>query len=152
MNTGIKIARYHLLRRADYLLLPWAWLAFGFAVDLVIFALIPESHHMVRTVHGLVQVQNTSPRNAGGLAGIVAVFFALGVTSVARSLPFALTLGVSRRTYYAATGSLALALSAVYGLVLTGLQAIERATNGWGEHVHIFQSLISSTAPGIAPG
>jgi hypothetical protein len=139
VNTWIKIARYHLLRRFDYLLLPWVWLAFGFAVDLAVFALLPEGYHAVQTAHGLVRVQNTAPRNAGGLAGIIAVFFALGVTGVARSFPFALTLGVSRRTYYGATSLLAIALSAVYGLVLAGLQAIERATSGWGEHAHIFQ-------------
>jgi hypothetical protein len=140
MNTWINVARCHLLQRFNYLALPWAWLAFALAVDLVIFALIPIGHHGVLTAHGLVQVQNAgSGRDAGGLTAVVAVFFALGVQSVARSLPFALALGVSRRSYYTGTALLAVALAAVYGLALTALQAIERATAGWGVAAHIFR-------------
>jgi hypothetical protein len=140
MNTWINVARCHLLQRFNYLALPWAWLAFALAVDLVIFALIPIGHHGVLTAHGLVQVQNAgSGRDAGGLIAVVAVFFALGVQSVARSLPFALALGVSRRSYYTGTALLAVTLAAVYGLALTALQAIERATAGWGVAAHIFR-------------
>jgi hypothetical protein len=140
MNTCINVARCHLLQRFSYLALPWAWLAFALAADLVIFALIPVGHHAVLTAHGLVQVQNAgSGRDAGGLTAVVAVFFALGVQSVARSLPFALALGVSRRSYYTGTALLAVTLAAVYGLALTALQAIERATAGWGVAGHIFR-------------
>jgi len=139
VSTYVTIARYHLLRRFDYLALPWVWLAFGFAVDLVIFALVPIGHHGVLTAHGVVMVQNTSGRDAGGLGAIVAVFFALGVVSAARALPFALALGVSRRSYHIATALLAVTLGVVYGLALTALQAVERGTDGWGESAHIFQ-------------
>ena len=142
MNTWIKVARYHLLKRFTYLVLPWAWTAFGFAVDLLVFGLIPVSHghHWVMTPSGLAQVQDTpSGRDAAGLAGIVIVYFVLGVVSIAQELPFALALGVSRRSYYAGTALLGVALAAVNGLVLTALQAIERATGGWGESVHVFQ-------------
>jgi hypothetical protein len=139
MNTLINVARYHLAKRVDYLVLPWVWLAFAFTVDIVIFAMIPVGHHSVLTAHGLVQVQNTSPRDAGGLGAIVAIYFVLGIMSVAKSLPFALALGVSRRSYYAGTALLAVTLAVCYGLVITVLQAIERATNGWGVHTHIFR-------------
>jgi len=139
MNTLINVARYHLAKRVDYLVLPWVWLAFAFTVDLVIFAMIPVGHHSVLTAHGIVQVQNTSPRDAGGLGAIVAIYFVLGIMSVAKSLPFALALGVSRRSYYAGTAVLAVTLAVGYGLVITALQAIERATNGWGVETHIFR-------------
>jgi hypothetical protein len=139
VNAWIRVGRYHLLQRFDYLALPWLWLAFGFAVDLVIFALIPVSHHMVLTGHGLTEMPNISGRNAGALGGIVLVFFVLGLLSAARALPFALTLGLSRRTYYVGTGLLAAALAITYGLVLAGLQAVERITGGWGESAQIFQ-------------
>jgi hypothetical protein len=139
MNTWINVARYHLVNRLNYLVLPWTWLAFAFAVDLVIFALIPISHHPVSTAHGVVQVQDASGRDAGGLGAIVAIFFAMGVQTVARSLPFALALGVSRRSYYTGTALLALALAAAYGLAITALQAIERATGGWWLATHIFR-------------
>jgi hypothetical protein len=102
MNTPIKVVRYHLVNRVNYLVLPVAWLAFAFAVDLVIFALIPVNHQVL-TAHGLVQVHDTAGRNAWGLIAIGAVFVAVGVQSISRSLPFALALGVSRRSYYAGT-------------------------------------------------
>ena len=139
MNTLINVARFHLVNRVSYLVVPWAWLAFAFAVDLIIYSLIPVSHHMILTAHGLVQVQDTSSRYAGGLGAIVAIFFALGVTSVAKSLPFALTLGASRRSYYTGTAVLAITLAVGYGLLLTVLQAIEQATGGWGLATHIFR-------------
>jgi hypothetical protein len=142
MSTWIKVARYHLLKRFTYLALPWAWTAFGFAVDLLIFGLIPVSHsdHRVMTANGLLQVQNPpSSREAGGLAAIVIVYFILGVVSIAQELPFALAMGVSRRSYYTGTALLGVALAIVNGLVITVFQAVERATGGWGESVHIFQ-------------
>ncbi|MGD0557564.1 MAG: hypothetical protein ABSA93_21615 [Streptosporangiaceae bacterium] len=139
MNALINVARYHLVNRVNYLAIPWLWLGFAFVADLVIFAMIPVSHHLVPTAHGIVQVQNTSGRYAGGLAAIVLIFLVLGVQSVSKSLPFALALGVSRRTYYTGTALLAVTLAVGYGLVLTAAQAIERATNGWGLSTHIFR-------------
>jgi hypothetical protein len=53
-----------------------------------------------------------------------------------RSLPFGLMLGASRRSYYLGTALLVVVLSLVYGLALTALQAVERATSGWGLTVH----------------
>jgi hypothetical protein len=139
MNTLINVARYHLAKRVDYLVLPWVWLAFAFAVDIIIFAMIPVGHHRVLTANGIILVQNHSPRDAGGLGAIVAIYFVLGIMSVARSLPFALAIGVSRRSYYAGTALLAVTLAVSYGLAITVLQAIERATNGWGVQTHIFR-------------
>ena len=56
-----------------------------------------------------------------------------------RALPFGLMLGVSRRTYYLGTALLIVALGVVYGLGLTVLQAVERATGGWGTGLHFFR-------------
>jgi hypothetical protein len=56
-----------------------------------------------------------------------------------RSLSFGLMLGVSRRVYYLGTTLLVLALGVLYGLGLTALQAIERATGGWGMGVNFFR-------------
>ena len=56
-----------------------------------------------------------------------------------RSLPFGLMLGVSRRSYYLGTALLVVLLGAVYAVGLTVLQAIERATSGWGLGVHFFR-------------
>ena len=58
---------------------------------------------------------------------------------VGRWLPFGLTLGASRRSFYAGTALLGMALALVSGLALTALQAIERATDGWGLSMHFFR-------------
>jgi hypothetical protein len=48
-------------------------------------------------------------------------------------------MGISRRTYYAGTALLVLTLGVVYGLGLTLLQVVERATDGWGLNLHYFR-------------
>ncbi len=125
MTALVNTARYHLTNRVNYLVLPWAILTFAFVIDVVILALTP--------------VGNTSHRWVGGTATIYVVLFAGGLVSVSRSLPFGLTLGLSRRTYYLGTALLSVILAIVYGGVLTGLQGIERATGGWGMNMAFFR-------------
>jgi hypothetical protein len=119
------VVRYLLLDRVTYLVLPWAWAAFGFVVDVVIVQLTPAGH--------------TSHRWVAGLIGVFVVVFVLGVQAVARALPFGLALGVSRRTYFLGAASLAAGLGACYGLVLAIGQAVERATGGWGMNMGYFR-------------
>jgi hypothetical protein len=64
------VVRYLLLDRVTYLVLPWAWAAFGFVVDVVILQLTPAGH--------------TSHRWVAGLVGVFIVVFVLGVQAVAR--------------------------------------------------------------------
>ncbi len=125
MSTYVNVARYHLIHRLNYLILPWAILAFVFGVDVVIIALTPAG--------------NGSLRYVGGLASIFILAFVLGAQTVARSLPFGLALGLSRRTYFVGTALLAVALAAVVGVVTTVGQAIERATGGWGINMGFFR-------------
>jgi hypothetical protein len=114
MNTWVKVARYQLMRRASYLALLWI-LAFCFAVGAV--------------------------SGAGNryLFGVVIYFAILGMQTIGRPLPFALTLGASRRSFYSGTALLGMTLALVSGLVLTMLQAIERATGGWGLSLQFFR-------------
>jgi hypothetical protein len=125
MTTYINVVRYHLVQRLNYLVLPWAILAFVFGVDVIILSLIPAGH--------------SSHRYVGGLASIFVLAFVLGVQSVARSLPFGLALAVSRRSYFLGTALLAVGLAAVVGVVATVGQAIERATGGWGIAMGFFR-------------
>src|SRR5690349_19443469 len=65
----VMIARYLLLDRLTYLVLPWAWAAFGFVLDVVIVQLTPAGH--------------TSHRWVGGLAGVfIVVIFGAAQLSV----------------------------------------------------------------------
>ena len=120
MNTWVKVARYGLMMRANYLVLPWV-LPFSFAVGAVTSG--RGYHHEA----------------AGYLVSFFIYFAVQGWGTIARSLPFALTLGASRRSFYSGTALLGMALALVSGLVLTALQAIERATSGWGMSLQFFR-------------
>jgi hypothetical protein len=125
MTTWIKVARFHLADRLSYTALPWGVLAVNFAIYLVIAASAGRG--------GSVQIPSAN------VAAIYLFFFAVGVLSIGRSLPFAFALGVGRRSYYAGTALLAVSLAAVYGLALAVLQVIEQATGGWGVGLHFFR-------------
>lgn len=114
MNTMIKVARYHLLMPWTFLW-PWPPLAGAFA-----FALARPASH-------------------GGLAFLFVMFFVTGVQRIGRWLPFGLALGATRRSFYAGTALLGVSMSLVSGLVIAGLQAIERATGGWGRSITFFR-------------
>ena len=125
MNTQIKVVRYHLMDRSNYLLMPCSVTAFAFLVNLVI--------------HAAVVPSSGSGSQSGGLIALCAWLFIPGIISVTRTLPFGFALGLSRRTYYKGTILLMLGLAAAYGLGVTVLQAVERVTGGWGVAMHFFQ-------------
>jgi hypothetical protein len=124
MRTLVNVARYHLADRMSYVVLPWSVMAFSFLVNVAVAALVPPDPKGYYT---------------GGLLTIYAFLLACGVLSMTRSLPFGFMLGVSRRGYYLGTGLLVAALGVGYGLGLTVLQAVERATGGWGLRIHFFR-------------
>src|SRR6185437_2541091 len=95
MKTLISIARYHLVDRMTYLVLPWGAMMFSFLVNLVIateVAPVPNGYY------------------TGGVVTLYCFLFVCGVLSMTRSLSFGLMLGVSRRAYYLGTALLVLVL------------------------------------------
>jgi hypothetical protein len=124
-STVVKVARLHLVDRFSFTGLPWVILAFDFLVGLVIAASLGGSR--------------TTPVPTGALAAIYVIFLIVGALTIFRSLPFALALGVSRRSYYAGTALMAVCLAAVYGLALAVLQVLERVTGGWGVGLRFFR-------------
>ena len=124
MSTLVNVARYHLVDRMTFVALPWGIMAFSFLVNVVVSATVPTGPQGIYT---------------GGLATIYVFLLVCGALIMTRSLPFGLMLGISRRSYYLGTTLLVVALSVVYGLGLTLLQLIERATDGWGLRLHFFR-------------
>jgi len=118
MNAMIKVARYQLVRPVLFVAIPWATLALAFAVN-------------------VVQGGDTF---RDGLVVFFSMFFVLGVQRTGGGwLPFGLALGATRRSFYAGTALLGVSMSLVSGLVIAGLQGIERATGGWGLSITFFQ-------------
>jgi hypothetical protein len=113
-----------LVDRFTWLAMPWAIMAFSFLVNIGVALAVPASPDGIYT---------------GGLVPIYIFMLICGALSMTRALPFGLMMGVSRRTYYAGTALLVLTLGVVYGLGLTLLQLVERATNGWGVRLHYFR-------------
>ncbi|HEX7355777.1 MAG TPA: hypothetical protein VF288_13215 [Mycobacteriales bacterium] len=124
MSTYTNVVRYHLVQRFNYLILPWAILAFVFLVDVLILAATPAGH--------------ASHRYVGGLASLPVLGFVLGLQTVAQSLPFGLSFG-SRRSYYLGTVLLTVGFSAIAAVVITVGQVIERPTHGWGLRMGFFR-------------
>ena len=124
MNTLVNVARYHLVDRLTFVALPWGIMAFSFLVNVVVSATVPTGPHGIYT---------------GGLLTIYVFLLICGALVMTRSLPFGLMLGISRRTYYLGTALLVVAVGVVYGLGLTLLQVVERATGGWGLSLHFFR-------------
>jgi len=120
MNTWVKVARYSLVNRGHYLLLPWI-LPFAFAAG------------------ALTAGRGPGHAASGYLMSFFIYFAVQGWQIVSRALPFGLMLGASRRSFYSGTALAGMALALVSGLVLTALQAIERATDGWGLSMHFFR-------------
>ena len=137
MSTLVKVARYHLVQPYQYVGVAWMFLTFIFAANVIIFGLIPVNYHTMLTANGLVSVVNA--RYTGALSCFFIFFLVFGIQSIGKSLPFGLALGVSRRSYYAGTALLAVVVAGADGLALTALQAIERATGGWGVHMNFFR-------------
>jgi hypothetical protein len=122
MSTWIRVARYQLTNR--YLYVPLG--ALPALVFLFFLALAAAA------VQG--------PRSAGAWLIVTAyVFPQTAAQIITRHLPFALALGVSRRSFYAGTALFAGAIAAVAGLGVTVLQLIEQATGGWGLNLHYFR-------------
>lgn len=142
MRTIAKVARYQLTQWDHYLLFPCGFLALFFLLELGILALIPVGHHesLVTVGHSLALVRRANgPRPVGGMAALFVPFLVAGLLSMSRLLPFGLSLGLTRRSYYVGTVLLGVSLAAAYGLGLTLLQVAERATGGWGVSMDFFR-------------
>ncbi len=121
----VKVARLHLVDRFSYTWMVWGLMAFIFAINVAIFAVIPL----------------TQPAGdfTGALISIYIFMAVIGVQAATKFLPFAFTLGVSRRTYYLGTVLLVVVLCLVYAVVLTVLWWVEGLTGGWWMQLHFFR-------------
>ena len=123
MSHAVKVLRLHLVPGPLAILWPWLILAISFVVNLVIFGLadVPDAH-----------------RSTGGLGSLYGVMLFATVAVCTQVFPFALGLGVTRRSFVAGTTLFLVGHSVLAGVVLTALNALEHATHGWGVHMRFF--------------
>jgi hypothetical protein len=103
---------------------PWIILAISFFVNLALFA----------SLHA----KDIDGGSTGGVSSIYIVMTIVYYNAVTRDFPFALSMGVTRRTFYLATVAFAVAQALAYGAVLGLFRIVEVATDGWGIELAFF--------------
>jgi hypothetical protein len=103
---------------------PWATLMLAFAANLAIFTAIGDDLGD-RAV-------------TGGLISIFAVEFAFCVQSMTQLMPLALSLSLTRHTFYLANAIVMVTRAVAYAVVLWACNLVEDATGGWGISLHFF--------------
>ncbi|MDB5816493.1 MAG: transporter permease [Rhizobacter sp.] len=78
---------------------------------------------------------------SGALFYVYIYMLVLAVQAVARTFPFALGYGATRRAFSLGAGLAFVILALIFSVLMTGLAMIERATNGWGIHGEFFSPL-----------
>ncbi|HWH01565.1 MAG TPA: hypothetical protein VNV66_20130 [Pilimelia sp.] len=124
MSGPLRVLRLHLLAWPGALAWELGILALAFAANLVIF--------------GTIRDQMDSDPVTGGLTSVYAVVLVASVQLSTQMFPFALGLSVTRRVFFAGTALLIVAHAVALGALLTGLRAVERATDGWGMSLNFF--------------
>ncbi|MGY1857430.1 hypothetical protein [Modestobacter sp. SYSU DS0290] len=120
MNRVLATARMHLAHPLVILGVPWLVVTISFVINLGIWGL------------GDVAAKEPDGGLAGGLVSLYITVLIVFVQAVTQMFPFALGVSLSRRTFYLGTALVAAVQALAYGVALTALSAIERATDGWG--------------------
>jgi hypothetical protein len=117
MSRVLGAARLYTVRPQGSLAVPWLVALSSFAINVAVW--------------GFAGLGDEPDAGTGGLAALyisVAIVFSQAVTQL---FPFALSLGLSRRAFYAGTALVAVVQAVAYGVLVTSLTAVENATDGW---------------------
>ncbi len=118
MNRVLQAARLQLVHPLVILGIPWLIVGVSFAINVAVWHTTPAG--------------DADNSFSGGILALYFTVMAVYVQAVTQLLPFAMGIGLSRRAFYLGTAVLAVAQALFYGLSLTVLTVIERATGGWG--------------------
>jgi hypothetical protein len=129
VTTGSRLAavlRMNLVDARNRVGMPWVILAAIFAINVAVF--------------WAVRAGTGSPE--GGVTGaLAALFFIVGsqyLVTMTQVMPFALSLGITRRHFYIGVLSLLAVETLLHSVLLTVLLEIEGATGGWGVGMQFF--------------
>lgn len=125
MNRILTAARVHTIAPALSLMLPWAIMASSLVINILIW--------------GVTDVAEQPGSGTGGLASLYITIAVVHIQAVSYLLPFAMSLSLTRRTFYLGTALFAAAQALAYGVVLYVLALLEGATNGWGFGLPFFK-------------
>ncbi|SNT62671.1 hypothetical protein SAMN05421812_114148 [Asanoa hainanensis] len=125
MNRIVDVARMHTVAWVNQLLWPWGIMTASLLINILIFASIDEA--------------SPGKTSTGGLSSLYVVSAIIAGVSISQVFPFALGMGVTRRTFYLATTLVNLTQALLYGVLLYLLNLIEGGTGGFGIGLHFFR-------------
>ncbi|SCL17001.1 hypothetical protein GA0070616_1176 [Micromonospora nigra] len=125
MNRALTVARLQFVAWPGVVGWPWGILALSFLINLALFATINEPTGAGQPI-------------TGGLASIYVVMFVACVSSITQEFPFAIGLGITRRSFYLGNVLQLVGQAISYAAVLYLLTLVEQATNGWGIGLRFF--------------
>jgi len=123
MNRLLAVLRLHLIVLTRALAMPWGILALAWGASVALFASFGGRGDVVIV---------------GGLSSLYITLFIASLQAVTTTLPFALSLGATRRQYYVGTCLFFAAQALAAGVVLALMRSAEQATGGWGTHLTFF--------------
>ncbi|NLU79030.1 hypothetical protein HCA58_11715 [Micromonospora sp. HNM0581] len=124
MNRTLIVARLQFVAWCSVVGWPWGILMLSFLINVALFSTIGDS-------------EDFEPRT-GGLVSIYIVMFIASINAITQDFPFALGLGVSRRSFYLGNVLNYAGQAISYAAVLYLLAVIEEATDGWGVNLLFF--------------
>ncbi len=124
MNRALTVARLQFVGWRSVVGWPWGILALSFSINLALFSAMNENDDFEPTT--------------GGLMSIYVVMFVASINAITQEFPFALGLGVSRRSFYLGNVIHFAGQAISYAAVLYLLAVIEEATDGWGVNLRFF--------------
>lgn len=130
MNRVLQAARLHVVHPLVILGVPWMVVASSFVINELIW--------------GFGHLAEQSSSSSGGTGGVLALYVSVlfvFVQSVTRLFPFAMSLGLSRRVFFAGTALMAVVQAAGYALVLVLLTGLENGSGRWWTGLHFVAPL-----------
>ena len=118
MDRVLSAARLHLLRPLSTYGVLWLIVGASFVLNLFVWS--------------ITAVRESESAGTGGLISLYVTILVIHVMAMTQLLPFAMGMGLSRRSFYLGTALAAAVQAVVYGIALTALAAVEDATGGWG--------------------
>ncbi|HET6152463.1 MAG TPA: hypothetical protein VFE15_05870 [Marmoricola sp.] len=121
MNRATAVMKMHLVDRLTLVVLPLGILAASFTVNVLVWLPLAKDG-----------------RHTGGALAVPAFVLAAAIFAVVRGLPFALGMGVTRRSFVLGTLMTGAVLAVGFGTLYVLLGGLENLTGGWWLHGTFF--------------
>jgi hypothetical protein len=126
VRRTLTVSRVLYLNWPMALAFPLGIMATSFIINILIFAALGDA---------------AAEGGTGGLASLYIVQLIVCWQGMLQNFAFSVGLNVTRRAFYAASVLVATIQSVGYAVFLYGCALVERATDGWGVHLHFFDPL-----------